>query len=313
MVRENFFISVGRLSPMLPPFRGRTRVFLALFNALGLRSKHPRVDTWLTRPTRYRVNLDLHAWLERIAFLTGGYEDDLVRFLLQLTRASGRPGYLLDIGANIGLISVPYTLMRQAEGAAGAAPLAVCFEAIASNFAALQRHVQLNGLQEKMLVFRQALGDVAATVDIQVEGDLHEGEGTGTANILPAGSDYQCVRQTLEIRTLDSLADSGALPPGCAIVKIDTDGYDLKILLGARRFLERERPIIFGEFSAHCMNWHGQSIADVRSFAAAIGYSVYRRRGRDWQFAPDLPRPHDIDLLLVPDEKKAALAWCLPA
>jgi hypothetical protein len=162
-----------------------------------------------------------------------------------------------------------------------------------------------------MLLLRQALGDLNGSVEIQVEGDLHEGEGTGTANIMPADSDYQCVRIPLEIRTLDSLTEAGVIPPGCSVVKIDTDGYDLKVIQGARKLMERDRPVIFGEFSAHCMNWHHQSIDDVRHHAASLGYTTYRRVPNTWQFARELPQPFNIDLLLVPDEHRPAFAWCL--
>ena len=313
MFKEKFFVTIGRLSPMLPAIRGRTRIFLILFNALGLRKHHVVVDTWLHRPTKYHAILDLHSWLERIAFLTGGYEDDLVPFLLALSKSMGRPGYLLDVGANIGLISVPFALLRKSEADARGAglPLVVSFEAVSANFAALQRHARLNHLEHDMLLVHQALGDINATVEIQVEGDLREGEGTGTANILPQGSTHPCVRIPLEIKTLDELGERGLFPAGCTVMKIDTDGYDLKVLLGAQTLLRRDRPVIFGEFSAHCMNWHGQSIADVRSYAASLDYSVYRRVGRTWRFAREVQGLFEIDLLLVPNEKKAALNWCL--
>jgi FkbM family methyltransferase len=302
---EHLFLGFGRVASALPPVRGKTRLCLALYRLLGLAGRHVRVRARLRRPVRYVAELDLHAWLQRVAFLTGGYEGDTVEFLLRLESAGGgaRPGYLLDVGANVGLIAVPFALLARAGG--GVRVVAV--EAISDNLAVLRRNVELNGLGDAVKVVEVGLGEVARTVEIQVEGDLERGEGTGTANILPIGSTYECVRQTIEIRTLDELADCGEIPAGCSVVKIDTDGYDLKVLQGGVGFLRRERPVIFGEFSAVCLSWHGQSLADVLAFAKTVDYEVWKRIPRTWKFeVATEDSSFSEDLLLVPVEKRDA-------
>lgn len=298
---ERLFVSLGRLSARLPQIRGKTRLLLALYGLLKLDRRRVIVRARLRKPVPYVAELDLHAWLQRVAFLTGGYEADTVQFLLQLHRVSSRRGYLLDVGANIGLLTVPFALSVTGNSLA-----AIAIEAIPDNVAALNANIALNGLQDNVRVIPLGVGDEPRTVDIQVEGDLKSGEGTGTANILPTGSTYECVRQTLTIDTIDNLAGAGTLPAGCSVIKIDTDGYDLKVLEGAVAFLGRERPVIFGEFSAYCMNWHGQSVADVAVFAQRHGYEVWRRVPRGWSFEPLTPAgvaQFSEDLLLVPAER----------
>lgn len=297
---ERVFLASGRVAARLPHVRGKTRVLLALYKLLGLSGKHLIVDARLRRPVRFDAQLDLHAWLQRVAFLTGGYEEDTVEFLLELHARVGRDGYLLDVGANIGLIAIPF-----AKSVPARQPSVIAVEAVPDNVAVLRRNLALNHLQEAVPVVPFGLGATGGSVQIQVEGDLRSGEGTGTANILPDGSTYDCVRQEIVIRTVDELADSGELPDGCSVIKIDTDGYDLKVLEGATRFLGRNRPIIFGEFSAHCLGWHGQSIADVAVFAAANGYAVWQRELPSWRFrayAPERAAGFVQDLLLVPHE-----------
>lgn len=297
---ERLFLAAGRTAARLPHIRGKTRVLLALYKLLRLSGRHLVVDARLRRPVRFEAQLDLHAWLQRVAFLTGGYEEDTVEFLLDLHARSGRDGYLLDVGANIGLIAIPF-----AKGAAARQPSVVAVEAVPDNVLVLRRNLASNHLQEAVPVIPFALGATSGSVQIQVEGDLRGGEGTGTANILPDGSTYDCVRQEIVIKTVDELAEGGELPAGCPVVKIDTDGYDLKVLEGATRFLARNRPVIFGEFSAHCLRWHEQSIADVAAFAAANGYAVWERAMPTWRFRPYVPEAasgFEQDLLLVPDE-----------
>jgi len=240
--------------------------------------------------------LDLHSWLQRLAFVAGRYEDETTRFLLQTHRSRGRDGYVLDIGANVGLVAVPLALIL-----GGRSPRVVAIEAVPDNIRALQENVALNELQSAVLVLGTALGEIRKTADIQVEGDLAAGAGSGTANLLPDGSTYECERQQITVETLDDLWDAGDVPHGCTVIKLDTDGYDLNVLRGARKFLMAERPVIFGEFSAHCLRWHGQSISDVLAFAEEVGYRVSARVGDTWSFTATFdPTTVAQDLLLVP-------------
>lgn len=95
-------------------------------------------------------------------------------------------------------------------------------------------------------------------------------------------------------------------------MKIDTDGYDLKVLQGASQLIERDRPIIYGEFAAHCMNWHGQTVGDVVDFAKAKHYSTYGKLPGMWRFSKTINAVDFIqDLLLVPDEEVPNVAWCI--
>jgi FkbM family methyltransferase len=279
-----------------------------LYRLLRLSKEHVLIRSRLTRPVSFVADLDLHAWSQRIAFLTGGYEPATTEFLLRLYSTSGRRGYLLDVGANIGLVTIPLALANDCE-----TPV-IAVEAVPDNIDALLRNVDANGLNDRIKVLPVGLGDAPKTVYIQIEGDLHSGEGTGTANILPDGSTYECVRQELRIDTLDGLVASGQLPNGCSVMKIDTDGYDLKVLQGGTGFLQRNRPVIFGEFAAHCMAWHGQSLDDVRQFASSQGYVVWLQNQRSRRFVISYDSGSFVqDLLLVPDEKTSQLRWCLEA
>jgi len=308
--RERVFLEIGKLCRSLPGFRGRTRLFLLLYSALGLQHRHVKIQATLNDPIGFVAELDLHSWLQRIAFLTGGYESDTVRFLQRLHESRGGQGYLLDIGANIGLISIPFTLTsikNECDGG-NARVAAIAIEAVPDNCQALRTNVALNELAQHVLIHQAALGESAKTIKIQVEGNLEAGQGTGTANILPDESTYQCTKQTLELRKLDGLG----LPAGCSVIKIDTDGYDLKVLQGGVEFLKSERPVIFGEFSAHCLAWHGQTLADVKVFAADNGYCVWEKLPGTLKFTTTLNLQAFVqDLLLVPEELVQQYVWCI--
>jgi FkbM family methyltransferase len=283
--RATLFASLAKIAPRLPDFRGRTRIFLALFAALGLKGRRVPMDVTLTSPARYRARLDAGSWLQRIAALTGGYEADTVRFLARIHRT----GYLLDVGANVGLIAIPFALLTGAR--------VYAFEAVRDNFLAMAENIRLNGLEGSITARDMALGDEQRDVEIQVEGDLMAGEGTGTANIMADGSTWKCVRQPLHVHRLDDLG----LEPGCTTIKIDTDGYDLKVLQGAREFVASNRPVIYGEFAAHCMGWHGQTIEDVIGWARDAKYRILYKAPDD-TFTRERPPKYSQDILLIPAE-----------
>jgi FkbM family methyltransferase len=314
-LRTLFFSRVVEFARRLPAFRGKTRLFLLLYAALGLSKHHVPVRANLLQPTRYTVDLDLHSWLQRIALLTGGYECDTTEFLLRLHSAMDPEGYLLDVGANIGLIAIPYALLlrRTRDVSSLPKPCTVCIEAVATNGEALMRNVSLNSADDLITILNMALGEVQGNGVIQIEGDLANGEGTGTANVLPADSTYECMRVPIQITTLDAVFNDGRLPDGCAVVKIDTDGYDLKILEGGLQFLRSARPVIFGEFSAHCLNWHGQDLDDVRLFAERVNYLVCQRSSpHSWSFTSVLDKvSFTQDLLMIPAEAVSRFSWCL--
>jgi FkbM family methyltransferase len=251
----------------------------------------------------------MQSWLQRIAFLTGAYEGETVSFLRRLSQSRAERGYLLDIGANIGMITVPFAMMAR-EGTS-TRPSVVAIEAVPDNTRALEINIKLNKLDGDVTVIGAALGDVEKTIQIQVEGDLSPGEGSGTANILADDSKYACVTQSLQLRTLDHLLESGVINSDCAVIKIDTDGYDLKVLQGGTRFLAASRPAIYGEFAAHCLQWHQQSVVDVMAFAESQKYLLLYRQDGSFRFDALAPAGgFRQDLLLIPLEHAHRFSWC---
>lgn len=281
-----------------------------LHNLLGLGGKHVEVDARLTRPVSYRMLLDLHSKHELMAYLMSEYEASATTFLVSVYDGNG---YFLDVGANIGLISIPFAFMTATAGPAPAlAPMPIyCVEPIRSNYDSLCRNVSRNDLDKRIKALCFGLGEAQKCVDIQVEDNLKDGAGTGTANILAEGSKYECERIPLQITTIDDLVASAQLPPDCSLIKLDTDGYDLFVLKGAAKMLAAARPIIFGEFMAHCLRWHGQTADDVKRFMESLGYVVFFKSNREWRFDREMPMAEFVsDLLLLPDERVHEFRWC---
>lgn len=289
----------------LPSFRGKVRTAKELRRLLGLENHHILESVTLNRPVSYKATLDLHSWLEFIAYFTGGYEADTVEFLV---KCYNNNGYFLDVGANIGLISVPFSIMTRSTSTRTAASV-YSIEAVNSNHERLQENIEINGLLEQISAINCGVAECEKTVEIQVEGNLRDGEGTGTANILADNTDHPAERISLDVTTIDKLINTGVLADQCCLMKIDLDGYDLKALQGANSLLSLSRPVIFGEFSAHCLKWHGQTHQHVENHIRAFDYEVFYRNKDSWHFSRSCKQ--DGDLLILPMERLSDFTWCI--
>jgi FkbM family methyltransferase len=81
--------------------------------------------------------------------------------------------------------------------------------------------------------------------------------------------DVRCVR-------LDDLVGG---PRPVSLVKIDVEGHESDVLLGATELLERDRPTLVIEIEQRHLS--GRSVADVVEWLTALGYACHGIRGRD--------------------------------
>lgn len=136
-----------------------------------------------------------------------------------------RPGDVaIDVGANIGVFTVPMAKMVGPEGKVYA------FEPGRANFDLLGTNVAQNDL-ENVVLCNTAASDECGTISIKYdEPTVHY------PKVNRAGDD------TVERVTIDSLA-----LPHLKFVKIDVDGHELEVLHGMRDTITRCRPIIYIE------------------------------------------------------------------
>lgn len=298
-IRKAIFLAAGELIRSAPAIRGKVRLGQILFRLLRLPNRDLPIDTRLF-PECLPFRLNLRCAHERMAYLMGQYEEATSRFLASIFRG----GVFLDIGANIGLIAIPF-VARTLEGRAGAEAYVYAIEALPSNFRALCGNVAANAMGESVRCLNVGLGAAVGPVSIQIEGD--DPAYTGTANILPSGFEFNKI--PLQLDTLDNLIATDRVPRAVTLIKIDTDGYDFEILKGAPNMLQTIRPVILAELAETCLGWHGQNLADVAEFLHRFDYELWLVTS----LQPPRLRPfvrgvrHLQDCLLIPAERRAAL------
>jgi FkbM family methyltransferase len=174
----------------------------------------------------------------------GAYEPAKQRLFAQ----GIRPGdTVYDIGAHAGF----FTLL--ASELVGPAGLVVAFEPSATNLAHLTRHLHLNGLTNVTAM-------PAAVLDHGGTGAFVTATDSYTGHVGSTGAPVQLV-------AIDELCAGGAIPDA-ACIKIDVEGAEHRVLLGARSLLARARPTVF-------VATHGpQQDGDCRRLLESLGYSV---------------------------------------
>jgi FkbM family methyltransferase len=140
----------------------------------------------------------------------------------------------------------------------------LCVEADARFFDLLQRNAQQ--FSDVALVHAY-LGEAPS----QLSGRLRSAEGTGHVDATSA-ADNGGAGETISIRTLcQVLADHPAFA-AAKLIKIDTDGYDCKILRGAAPCLARSKPVLFFEYDPYFLSRQGDDGISVFQTLRELGY-----------------------------------------
>ena len=179
-------------------------------------------------------------------------------------KAAVRPGStVLDIGANIGT----YTLLfGQWAGPNGRV---FAFEPAPETFAALSRHVALNGLEKVIFPVRQAISDHAGTMPFFAAGTQ------GTNRLVTDGeASFSAAVQQIETLTIDEFCTRRSLKPD--VIKIDIEGFELAALRGAEKTLRSRARELTVFVEMHPTTWRtlGLTRDDIVGELTRQGYTA---------------------------------------
>jgi FkbM family methyltransferase len=204
---------------------------------------------------------------------------------------------ILDIGANVG----GYTHLFR-----GNCPDATihAFEPIPSIFAELQaRYATESGIY----VWNVGVGakdEVVSGVAVHEAWTINRpGETRRGRNATHGASTFD-----MAVTTVDTfLSDRHYEFDRVRAIKIDTDGYDFRVLQGAKQTIARCRPRILIEFGYLIADLDGTSaIFNMLSWIDGMGYDIYDERGEQREGATAVtwyPYRTTADFLLVPRDQ----------
>lgn len=158
---------------------------------------------------------------------------------------------IIDIGANIG---DTVALIRPVT-----ASKIVCIEGDEKYLELLKINTSKDS---NCIIIHSFLGEKDESLNTK---QVHE---NGTGRLIQDGT------SKMEIRSLDSLL----LPRHelqIGLIKIDTDGFDNKIIRGAEGIIEKFHPVIFFEYDPHFLEKAGEIGTDIFDFLVAKGYTSF--------------------------------------
>lgn len=172
----------------------------------------------------------------------GWYEESFLEHI----RRQGREGAYVDAGAHLGTHTTWFAVLCPATHVHAVEPV--------TRFAdQIDRTVEANDLGERVTVHRVGLSDVPGTVTNHLSPEHQTGFD-------PKGA-AQARDETFEVTTLDEL-----IKEPVAVIKIDVEGMEDKVLLGASRILKNDKPSVYVE----C--WDREKLNSVAAVLRPFGY-----------------------------------------
>lgn len=185
------------------------------------------------------------------------YNDPLVEVVGQAAQALGRAVDVLDVGAAMGDTAA---LLR------GSCPEALRTLVCVEGDAVFAGYLRTNTAGTGTVVVEALLSDGAAAREL-----VRNPVGTATS-VGPEGA---------PARRLDEVLQE--LGAGCDVLKVDVDGYDGRVLSGARETIRRHRPVVFfewdpGSYERSGSDWHQPfEVCDDEGYTQYVWFDKYGR------------------------------------
>ncbi len=193
--------------------------------------------------------------------LYGCYEPDVAEVVKNYTK----PGTtVIDIGANVGYMARAAALSMQGSG------LVVAFEPDSQNVPLLRRNLAI----ASKTGIRTFLAN-SAVGDRDDEAILYHDWRSNTRSSLelisgrPPGS-----TETVTVVALDSWIKEKPEVSRLDLLKIDVEGGEFNVLVGAKDSLLRWHPVIVLELWPQGLEAHGASVPDIAKLLDELGYEV---------------------------------------
>jgi len=186
------------------------------------------------------------------------------RIQTQYFKSLMKPGdVFFDIGSNIGYYSLT------AAPLVGPGGKIYAFEPATQQFTLLNGNIARNGLNQIEPV-QLALSDTKGPGVLHLDDTFNTGSAA-LCNSSVAGPHEELVTCT----TLDDFVDSRRIDRIDAM-KIDVEGFEMSVLRGGRRTLERLRPTLLIEVKEHHLQRAGLSREELYAYLRGLGYTSFR-------------------------------------
>lgn len=258
---------------------------------------------WRDQPERwmrgkrhqYEMSLRIGGWANRSAFFLGRFYDLPTQILLEDTLRSN--DVVLDVGANEGQVTLV------AARRVGPGGKVFSFEPNPVPRQILQRSLERNDIAN-VIVIPAGLSDEAGSLDLFVP-SINSGEGSFAASPDEAGYTVTCPVL---------VGDALMVEESPVLVKIDVEGFEVRVLKGLSATISRNRPIVLIETIAGHLARDNMSPTDIANFFTPLNYTArrvgLRRKGlrQLLHLDPSVDPWRDGDYVWIPCERISEFA-----
>lgn len=218
-----------------------------------------------------KISLELNQFSQKIIwnFLSNSqlYEPETSQLVERVLKGGD---CFVDIGAHIGYFSL---LAAKIVGDHGTV---LSFEPEKKNYDQLRQHIAMNDLTN-IKTFNIALSSEDKESELFVNSDNDGGHALWDVSKHPFNKDsrHAHVKQAVTIATLDSIIQSESIDR-IHLIKIDTEGTEHNILLGAFNTIKRCKvPYIVCEINRFGLEQMDTDEGQLREFMKNLGYETY--------------------------------------
>jgi FkbM family methyltransferase len=216
-------------------------------------TKHPKAITFPEMIVKlYNVKLITRKNTQDSAFLSNLYERELTKYLLYK-----KPTFFVDVGAHIGRFSI--LLAKNGSNV-------LSIEPSSSNYKQLHKNILFNNLNN-IKILNVGCGDKEGVGKLTITGGY-----TGQNTFLERDNNHI---EEVKLRKLENIIDKKM--DNKDVIKIDVEGFEIKVLNGMKSILKTQNPIIIAEISSDKdrkeissflkdFNYHNTNILDERNF-----------------------------------------------
>ena len=179
---------------------------------------------------------------------------------------------VIDVGANIGLMTLAMSRIVGAEGRV------YSFEPGPESFGLLRRNVYSNLLNGNVCIFDNALSDSEGNFNLFInptgesDNQLHKDTNTYVFKDEERRTSFEVSTVTLDA----FLEDNGIDFKDISFVKIDTQGHDLAVMRGGRAlFTNTSKIAVLIEFAPYLKAWESQTIDEFYHELVSYGFDIY--------------------------------------
>jgi len=190
---------------------------------------------------------------------TGQYEPHVMQAMIDSLPVGGT---CIDVGANFGVLS---TLAAFRVGSGGKV---LAIEASPVTHALLQETLMLNGCPN-VVALNRGVWHEPATLDFH-----HVPHGPGWSFFSAVGAEATGCEFRVQCTTLDAIAEDMKFDH-VDLVKIDVEGAEVKVLVGAKQTLQRHRPDLIVEINPVTLKrFSGTDPAELYRCIREYGYDM---------------------------------------